>query len=923
MYRIGSPARLLTTLALALVALAVPARSFAQAPTFNALVTTPKGGEPWFQPAWAAAGDFNGDGKLDSIVTDGSYVSDVRLMLGNGNGAFTQINVNVSATPTNPTPGMIKAAYLNGDARLDAVFVSPQGNLAPTVLINTGNDVNGVPQFTVTTYTPVYSGLRSVTVGDLNGDGSPDFIVGNAYGNLYVYLNNGDGTFTAGQTTNLMPNVGGSTGPGVIADVNGDGKADFVVTSNQAGATDIFFGNGNGTLQAPVVIPNSTTSIAVADVNGDGKLDLLAVANGAPNQLLVYLNTGGGSFSAPTEYSTGGTAFHGWTSVTTADINGDGKLDVVTTNSGSNNVAAFLGDGSGTFGAPALFTVNVNPFDVAVRDFNGDGKPDIATVGYGDRSYGVLTNTTVFAPPVTTVFASGTATVTTWDPIFPAVAYPNWPSQCSAAPSVGPNANWVNAHPAFAFPLGSHPWEGIAPFNFAANWINAWENLSSRGPIGSDGGQSWTKYSTPVTGEGDFVVQFLADNCSWIYLDDQLIGVQDTGLFSNGTGRYPLTLTGAGEHTLSFIIFDGGGAAGGKFRLETRQSFIDGGGDPGGLTPPKAPSTTTVSFGVGPFVYTGVAFTATESVSPSGVATIAYSGDCTNAGSTCTATATYAGDVTHLGSFDTASITIDKAPSVTTVSFGAASYVYTGSVIQATASAGATIGYSGSCTNVGTCTAKATTAGDANHLGSDAGANAEITKADATVVVTPYDVEYDGQPHTATVTSITGVNGETGATVGAVTLSTTHTNVGTYSTDSWSFTGAANYNDIAATVITNTIKDTTAPVITSLSTNAPTLWPPNHKMVAVTVSALATDLVGVSSLKIISATSSEPDNGLGDGDTAGDIQVTGDLTLNLRAERSGKGNGRTYTITVEARDAAGNPSTKTCTVFVPKSQGGR
>src|SRR6185436_14054336 len=78
-----------------------------------------------------------------------------------------------------------------------------------------------------------------------------------------------------------------------------------------------------------------------------------------------------------------------------------------------------------------------------------------------------------------------------------------------------------------------------------------------------------------------------------------------------------------------------------------------------------------------------------------------------------------------------------------------------------------------------------------------------INKATSTVVVTPYTVTYDGLSHTATVASITGVNGETGATVGTVTLNTTHTNAGTYSTDSWSFTGAANYNNIASTTITN------------------------------------------------------------------------------------------------------------------------
>lgn len=115
--------------------------------------------------------------------------------------------------------------------------------------------------------------------------------------------------------------------------------------------------------------------------------------------------------------------------------------------------------------------------------------------------------------------------------------------------------------------------------------------------------------------------------------------------------------------------------------------------------------------------------------------------------------------------------------------------------------------------------------------------------------------------------------------------------------------------------------DTTPPVITSLASSSATLWPPDHKLVPISLSASATDNVGVTSLKIISATSNEPDNGLGDGDTANDIVITGDLTLNLRAERSGKGNGRTYTITVEAKDAAGNASTRTVTVSVPKSQG--
>src|SRR5207249_3201932 len=92
-----------------------------------------------------------------------------------------------------------------------------------------------------------------------------------------------------------------------------------------------------------------------------------------------------------------------------------------------------------------------------------------------------------------------------------------------------------------------------------------------------------------------------------------------------------------------------------------------------------------------------------------------------------------------------------------------------------------------------------------------------IAKATATVVVDPYtcpSTTYTGLPHTATVVSISGVNGETGATVGAVDVSNTvHTNAGTYTTDYWFFTGGGNYNDIGNTAITDCIAKATATVV--------------------------------------------------------------------------------------------------------------
>ncbi|MBX9928134.1 MAG: DUF642 domain-containing protein [Gemmatimonadaceae bacterium] len=157
----------------------------------------------------------------------------------------------------------------------------------------------------------------------------------------------------------------------------------------------------------------------------------------------------------------------------------------------------------------------------------------------------------------TNSYASGSTPVTAYDPIIPTSADPTWPTtSCTATPQVGLNANWQNPHAAFSG--FGHPW--LYDYFTGADWINAWDNINSRGP----GGQSWTKYSTSVQGNGTFQIQLLADNCSWVYLDGTLVGVQNTNLAAN---TYGLTLNGT--HELAFIIFDGGGAAGGKFKLST------------------------------------------------------------------------------------------------------------------------------------------------------------------------------------------------------------------------------------------------------------------------------------------------------------------------------------------------------------------
>ena len=115
-----------------------------------------------------------------------------------------------------------------------------------------------------------------------------------------------------------------------------------------------------------------------------------------------------------------------------------------------------------------------------------------------------------------------------------------------------------------------------------------------------------------------------------------------------------------------------------------------------------------------------------------------------------------------------------------------------------------------------------------------------------------------------------------------------------------------------------TVVDTTPPNIEGLSASPNVLWPPNHKMVSVNLSISVTDHCDPAPIcQIIQVTSNEPEDGLGNGDKAPDWEITGNLTVKLRAERSGTGSGRIYTITVVCTDADGNSSTETVNVTVP------
>ena len=132
------------------------------------------------------------------------------------------------------------------------------------------------------------------------------------------------------------------------------------------------------------------------------------------------------------------------------------------------------------------------------------------------------------------------------------------------------------------------------------------------------------------------------------------------------------------------------------------------------------------------------------------------------------------------------------------------------------------------------------------------------------------------------------------------------------------FTATDASGNSASATTSVTVQDTTPPDIANVTAHPSILWPPNHKMVPAAVAVAVTDICDASpTCQIISVSSNEPVNGLGDGDTAPDWTITGDLRLDLRAERSGTGSGRVYTITVRCTDDSGNGALKDAKVTVP------
>jgi hypothetical protein len=364
-------------------------------------------------PSAVAVGDFNGDGKPDLVTANfGPYLGDVSVLLGNGDGTFQPAR-NFATGPTALSPSVAVGDF-NGDGKLDIVETTYRG---VSVLLGKGD---GTFQPAQNYGLPSEGGLvqtaLSLAVADLNGDGKPDLVVTGttSYFGAYagppganfvnVLLGNGDGTFSYASTVQIPS--GPLPQPVALGDFNGDGKPDVVTTTSIGVA--VLVNNGNGTLAPPTIFATNGEpgSVTVGDFNGDGKLDLVtANYSKTGGSLSVLLGNGDGTFQPARNLFPG--LSPGFVAV--GDFNHDGKADLAVTNAGPNGTGAYvsilLGNGDGTFQSPLNYADSAYPWSVAAGDFNGDGYPDLALANNQASTVSVLLNAADWSAPQASSFS--------------------------------------------------------------------------------------------------------------------------------------------------------------------------------------------------------------------------------------------------------------------------------------------------------------------------------------------------------------------------------------------------------------------------------------------------------------------------------------------------------------------------------------
>ncbi len=362
-------------------------------------------------PASIAAGDLNGDGKPD-LVMGAPQLGSVMVLLNTtptGTASVTYSPPGLFAADTGA--GSVAIADIDGDGRRDLV-VGNAGTTTLSVFFNTTAPGATLPAFAARQAIDVGDKPEFVAAGDLNGDGRPDLAVASVSGNFTTVLFNTTLPASAVAAFAAMPPFTTGTSPSyvAIADLNGDGRPDLAVAAAAGPAVWTLLnrtvpGDSDGAFSAASAHAGGGTNaaaVAVADMNADGVADLV-VGDLASPAVSVIEGTAPATitavdFTAPTTAAAGTLPID----VDIADMNGDGKPDVVAADLLGNVVSVLLNGTAPAAAVPALstaqtFATGAGPRGVAIADLNGDGKPDILTANEAGNTVSIVFNTTTAA----------------------------------------------------------------------------------------------------------------------------------------------------------------------------------------------------------------------------------------------------------------------------------------------------------------------------------------------------------------------------------------------------------------------------------------------------------------------------------------------------------------------------------------------
>jgi hypothetical protein len=404
-------------------------------------------------PYSLAVGDFNKDNQLDIAITNYG-INNIHILLGDGNGSFA--NQQTYTTSRNSNPASIAIGDFNNDDYLDIV-VANYGTRNIGIFLNYGNGTFA-PQ---TTYSiGSNSGLQHVTVGDFNKDNALDIVIVDSNNDrIYIFLGNGNGTFTiistldeiagyrpvfaavadfnknnqpglvvanydgnklflaegysikpSARQTNYFLRLASHPSTVAVSDFNNNNHLDIVVNGYEGSSVRILMDYDNGTFTRETSFSTGNESnpqeICVSDLNNDSHTDIVT-ANMDSDNVGVLLGQGNGTFATVTTYSAGiGSRPY---SVAVGDVNNDNQLDIISANTGSSSIGVFLGHGNGTFATVTTYSVGIgsHPYSVAIGDVNNDNQLDIVVTITNPDSVIIFLNYIKGAFAIIAVYSTG------------------------------------------------------------------------------------------------------------------------------------------------------------------------------------------------------------------------------------------------------------------------------------------------------------------------------------------------------------------------------------------------------------------------------------------------------------------------------------------------------------------------------------